>query len=90
MSDASPMCPSTAEPRVEPDYERQERIEWLYRAIDTLSEVEKAIVLLHLEDHTYPEIADIIGISESNAAVKLNRIKTKLKKFLNLQYDAAQ
>lgn len=55
----------------------------LYKAIHTLNDIEKALVLLYLEDKSYREIALCLGISEVNARVKMNRTKTKLKKLLN-------
>jgi RNA polymerase sigma-70 factor, ECF subfamily len=55
----------------------------LYRAINLLSEVEKAIIILYLEDYSYKEIAEIMGISETYTGVKINRIKTELQKKLN-------
>ena len=55
----------------------------LYLAINLLSDIEKAIILLYLEDFNYKEIAEIIGISENHAGVKINRIKTHLIKILN-------
>ena len=51
-------------------------------AIEKLSEIEKAIILLYLEEKTYDEIAEIIGISNSNVGVRLNRIKQKLEKII--------
>lgn len=56
-----------------------EELQELYRLINKLSKLERAIVLLYLEEKTYDEIAEIVGISRGNVAVKLNRIKTKLK-----------
>lgn len=56
--------------------------EVLYQAIGHLTDVEKAIIFLYLEDYNYKEIAEIIGISESNAGVKINRIKNQLIKTL--------
>ena len=56
--------------------------EILYQAINHLSDVEKAIILLYLEDYNYKEIAEIIGISESNTGVRINRIKNQLIKIL--------
>lgn len=53
---------------------------FLYQAITTLNKVERAIILLWLEEHTYEEIAETIGISVKNVSVKLVRIKSKLKK----------
>ncbi|HET8855663.1 MAG TPA: sigma factor-like helix-turn-helix DNA-binding protein, partial [Salinimicrobium sp.] len=45
--------------------------------------IDKALVFLYLEDQSYREISDTLGISEVNARVKMNRIKTKLKNILN-------
>jgi RNA polymerase sigma-70 factor, ECF subfamily len=55
----------------------------LYQAISHLSDVEKAIIILYLEDYNYKEISEIIGISESNTGVRINRIKNQLIKILN-------
>jgi RNA polymerase sigma-70 factor (ECF subfamily) len=55
----------------------------LYQAINQLSDVEKAIIFLYLEDYNYKEIAEIIGISKSNTGVKISRIKTQLTKILD-------
>jgi RNA polymerase sigma-70 factor, ECF subfamily len=57
--------------------------EKLYRAINLLSEVEKAIIILYLEDYSYREISEIVGISETYTGVKINRIKKELQKKLN-------
>ena len=54
----------------------------LYEAIHQLSDTEKAIILLHLEEYNYREIAEIIGISEGNAGVRISRIKKQLVKIL--------
>jgi len=51
----------------------------MYKAIAELSDIDKAIVMLYLEDYSYQEIGDIMGITVNNTAVKMNRIKTKLK-----------
>jgi RNA polymerase sigma-70 factor, ECF subfamily len=68
-----------------PDHEHNiesEKRDTLYFAIDHLSDVEKAIIILYLEDYSYKEIAEIIGISESNTGVKINRIKNQIVKIL--------
>jgi RNA polymerase sigma-70 factor (ECF subfamily) len=68
------------------DYEHtveSEKKDILYQAISHLSDVEKAIIILYLEDYNYKEISEIIGISESNTGVRINRIKTQLIKILN-------
>jgi RNA polymerase sigma-70 factor (ECF subfamily) len=54
----------------------------LYKAINRLQDAEKAIIILYLEDYDYKEIAEIMGISESNTGVKINRIKSQLIKLL--------
>jgi len=51
----------------------------LYRMINRLNPLERAIILLWLEEKNYNEIAEITGLSRNNVAVKLNRIKEKLK-----------
>lgn len=55
----------------------------LYQMINELTKLERALILLWLEERSYQEIADIIGISKNNVAVKLNRIKVKLKGMSN-------
>lgn len=50
----------------------------LYQRIDHLSDVEKAIIILYLEDYSYKDIAEITGVSESSTGVKINRIKNQL------------
>ena len=59
-----------------------EQMAWLYRKIKDFSEIDKALVLLYLEDKRYDEIAETLGISAGNARVKMNRIKERLKKML--------
>ncbi len=54
-------------------------IELLYRFINQLDELNRALMLLYLDDHPYKEIAAILGISESNVATKISRIKQQLK-----------
>ena len=63
----------------EEDVEKAERLKMLYTAIKKLNEVERALVLLYLEDLPYREISATLGISEVNARVKMNRTKEKLK-----------
>ncbi|MBD1427900.1 MULTISPECIES: RNA polymerase sigma factor [Sphingobacterium] len=58
---------------------RQER---LFAALKQLNDSDKAIVTLYLEDLSYQQIADIIGISETYVGVKLNRIKAKIQKII--------
>jgi RNA polymerase sigma-70 factor (ECF subfamily) len=55
----------------------------LYDAIRQLSEIDRAVILLYLEEKTYQEIADIIGTNPNNIGVRIKRIKERLKKLLN-------
>ena len=55
-----------------------ERLVWLYEEISHLDEIDRSITLLLLEGFSYKEMADIIGIAESNIGVKINRIKKHL------------
>jgi RNA polymerase sigma-70 factor, ECF subfamily len=54
--------------------------EKLYQAINKLSDSDKAIITLYLDEFSYKEIAEIIGITEVNTGVKINRIKALLLK----------
>ena len=54
----------------------------LYRAIARLSEVDKAFILLYLEDRPYDEMADILGITQNNVRVKMHRVQEKLRSLL--------
>jgi RNA polymerase sigma-70 factor (ECF subfamily) len=60
--------------------EKEEKLVQLYKAINQLTEIEKAIVMLYLEDKSYDEMEDILGINQNNLRVKMNRIKDKLRK----------
>ncbi|MDH7447101.1 RNA polymerase sigma factor [Aquimarina sp. 2201CG14-23] len=65
------------------DDESEQQLKLMYAAVKQLNDIEKALVFLYLEDKSYKEIAETMGISEVNARVKMNRVKTKLKKILN-------
>ncbi|MBN9282840.1 MULTISPECIES: sigma-70 family RNA polymerase sigma factor [Flavobacterium] len=65
------------------NFEEEEQIKLLYKAVHQLNDIEKALVFMYLEDKDYTEIAETLGISEVNARVKMNRIKGKLKKIVN-------
>ncbi|MEO5592941.1 MAG: RNA polymerase sigma factor [Chitinophagaceae bacterium] len=64
-----------AETRLKED----EQLNAMHRAIADLSNIDKGLVMLYLEDYNYQDIGDIMGISPNNVAVKMNRIKIKLK-----------
>ena len=61
----------------------EQQLNLMYSAIRELGDIDKALVFLYLEDKNYSEIAETLGITEVNARVKMNRIKTKLKTILN-------
>ena len=55
-----------------------DRLDWLYKEIQQLDKIDRSIALLLLDDLSYKEIAAILGITESNVAVKIHRIKKHL------------
>jgi len=59
--------------------ESEEQFNTLYVAINHLPEIDKAIVMLYLEDKSYEEMEDILGINTNNLRVKMTRIKDKLR-----------
>ena len=64
--------------------ESNENQDKLYRVIAKLSDIDKAIITLYLDEFSYKEITEIIGLSETNIGVKINRIKSLiLKTFTN-------
>ncbi|MCP4977569.1 MAG: sigma-70 family RNA polymerase sigma factor [Maribacter sp.] len=62
--------------------ELSEDIKILYKAISKLNKVEKAIILMWLEEKSYDEIAETIGITVKNVSVKLVRTKKKLAELI--------
>ena len=64
------------------DYELSEEIRILHKAIAHLKKVEKAIILMWLEEHSYKEIAETIGITEKNVSVRIVRVKSSLAEII--------
>jgi RNA polymerase sigma-70 factor (ECF subfamily) len=60
-----------------------ESLSQLYDAIRQLSELDRGVILLYLEEKSYQEIADIIGSNPNNIGVRIKRIKERLKKLLD-------
>ena len=60
------------------DHQRDERSEWLYQQIGQLEPIDRSICLLLLDGFSYKEMAEMLGISESNVGVKFHRIKKQL------------
>lgn len=67
--------------------ETEDEIKNLHRAVAQLTGIEKSIILLFLEDKKYEDIAEITGITQNYVRVKMNRIKKKLKKFMETEED---
>ncbi len=63
----------------EPIPEEDERLAMLHAFIAQLDPLNRALVLLYLEDRSYQEIANVLGISQTNVATKLGRIKQTLR-----------
>ncbi|RYE20675.1 MAG: sigma-70 family RNA polymerase sigma factor [Sphingobacteriaceae bacterium] len=61
----------------------EEQLQQLYAAIELLNQVERAIVLLYMEDTPYAEMEEILGINQGHIRVKMNRIKKKLRELTN-------
>ena len=61
--------------------DNNQRLQW---AIRQLSEIERAMVMMALEEIPYEEIAETIGITQNNVRVRMNRIREKLRKLMNV------
>jgi RNA polymerase sigma-70 factor (ECF subfamily) len=68
-----------------PDRYQEEDYQRLNTAISQLNNIDKAITLLHLEKHSYQDISNMMGITESNVGVRINRIKKQLKTIMHIQ-----
>lgn len=63
-----------------------EQVQLLYAFINQLDELHKALMLLYLDNNSYKEMSEILGITETNVATRISRIKQKLKQqFINTQ-----
>lgn len=63
--------------------QQRETVEQLYQAIAQLPKTDAALVLLYLDELSYREMAEVLGISQSNVGVKLNRAKKALHALMN-------
>ena len=61
------------------DRERLQQLEVMYAFIAQLEPLNRALILLYLDDRSYTEIAEILGISTTNVATKISRIKDTLR-----------
>ena len=62
------------------DDEQKERLEYMYQLIQTLEKIDRAIILLWLDEKSYQEIAEIVGMTKNLVAIRIHRIKKKLSK----------
>lgn len=63
-----------------------DEIRLLYDAIDRLDPLNKALILLYLDGHNYVEIGEVLGITETNVATKISRLKSTFKQELGAQH----
>ena len=75
----TPLPQDTFDPPSLQDEPKQEQLQELHELLGGLNEADRAILLLCLEGNSYREIAEIIGISESNVGTRLNRLKKSLR-----------
>lgn len=61
------------------DHESAQRVRDLHRFINQLEPLNRALLLLYLEDRSYREIAEVLGISETNVATKISRLKQRIR-----------
>jgi RNA polymerase sigma-70 factor (ECF subfamily) len=59
----------------------------MYLAIGKLNKIDKALVMLYIENFSYIEIGETLGITPNNVAVKMNRLKIKLKEETEKNYQ---
>lgn len=78
--DAVATEPATFDRLAAPDAQPDDQLAQLRALIDGLDELSRALMVLYLDDRSYAEIAEILGISESNVATKIARIKQTLKR----------
>ncbi len=67
--------------------ENEDQLSAMYKAISELSSIDKALVMLYIEDYNYNEIGDMMGITPNNVAVKMIRLKSKLKEAAKKYYQ---
>jgi RNA polymerase sigma-70 factor (ECF subfamily) len=77
ISDEQHLLETTDEAESQP-----EDIRLLYQFIEGLDPLNKALILLYLDENSYREIADVLGITETNVATKISRLKNKMKQEL--------
>ncbi|MDX1455451.1 MAG: sigma-70 family RNA polymerase sigma factor [Gammaproteobacteria bacterium] len=61
-----------------PPSEKPERTAALYAAIRQLPEIDRALLLMYLDEHSYRDMAESLGLSETNVGARLSRLRTRL------------
>jgi RNA polymerase sigma factor (sigma-70 family) len=74
FSDEQRLLEAVVEPERQP-----EEVRLLYVFIAELDPLSRALILLYLDGNNYQEIAEVLGISETNVATKISRLKSKMK-----------
>ncbi|MDE5814454.1 MAG: sigma-70 family RNA polymerase sigma factor [Muribaculaceae bacterium] len=76
-----PLQTSLDEVILVPDHsqEKKDAVKELYECISTLGPIDKAIIMMWLDEYSYEEIADTVGLKRNNVAIRLHRAKEKLK-----------
>jgi RNA polymerase sigma-70 factor, ECF subfamily len=69
----------------DPDDDEKERLTFLYGFIDELDPFNRALLLLYLDELSYREIADVLGITETNVATKISRLKQRFGRHAGAQ-----
>ena len=69
------------------DFEQRQKADLVARAMQALSDTDRALLLLHLEGHGHREIADVLGTTEGNVAVRFNRIKARLRQLADTNQE---
>lgn len=65
------------------DCEHDDCLRQMYQLIHQLDQIDKMYIMLWLDEKSYDEIAEIVGVSRNNVAIRIYRIKEKLKKMSN-------
>ena len=81
---------AAAEMKAQNAPEPDERIEWVYRFLRTLPSLDRALLLLYLDDRSYREIADVLGISDTNVGTKINRLKQLMRRELASEKETSR
>ena len=78
----------TSSPNAADHLDNERRLERMEQAIARLGDVDRMLVTMYLDDRSYREIADVVGISESNVGVKLHRLRKLLAAGLAKEEEA--